>query len=149
MTSAGSAPRIKSLAVRAARVPLPEPHTTASGTVAESPLVLTDVLCDDGSVGHSLLFTYTPAALKPTAELVRNLEPLVAGSTRGAARHRAVAGAPLPPARLAGTDRHGDGRDRHGAVGRAGAPRRRLARAAAGRDRQAGTALRRGRLTTA
>jgi mandelate racemase len=65
--------------VRAARVPLPEPHNTASGTIADSPLVLTDLLCDDGSIGHSLLFTYTPAALKPTAELVRNLEPLLAG----------------------------------------------------------------------
>ena len=81
MTAAASTPKIRGLTVRAARVPLPEPHNTASGTVAESPLVLTDVHCDDGSVGHSLLFTYTPAALKPTAELVRNLEPLVSGQT--------------------------------------------------------------------
>ena len=75
---AASAPKIRSLTVRAARVPLPEPHNTASGTIADSPLVLTDIVCDDGSIGHSLLFTYTPAALKPTAELVRNLEPLIA-----------------------------------------------------------------------
>ncbi len=34
---------------------------------------------DDGTVGHSVVFTYTPAALGPTAELVRNLEPLVKG----------------------------------------------------------------------
>ena len=81
MTAAASTPKIRGLTVRAARVPLSEPHNTASGTVAESPLVLTDVHCDDGSVGHSLLFTYTPVALKPTAELVRNLEPLVSGQT--------------------------------------------------------------------
>lgn len=61
---------IKQWRVRTVRVPLAEPHNTASGTVAESPLVLTDVLCDDGSVGHSIVFTYTPAALKATADLV-------------------------------------------------------------------------------
>jgi mandelate racemase len=47
--------------------------------VAESPLVLTDVTTDAGITGHSLVFTYTPAALKPTAELIRNLGPLVGG----------------------------------------------------------------------
>jgi mandelate racemase len=71
-------PRVKSLHVRAVRVPLDEPHRTASGVITESPLVLTDVLTEAGS-GHSLVFTYTAAALKPTAELIRNLEPLVAG----------------------------------------------------------------------
>jgi mandelate racemase len=60
-------------------VPLPEPHRTASGVVAESPLVLTDVLTDAGTAGHSMVFTYTPAALGPTAELVRNCEPLLKG----------------------------------------------------------------------
>jgi mandelate racemase len=65
-------PRIRHWRVRAVRVPLAEPHNTASGTVAEAPLVLTDVTCDDGSVGHSLVFTYTVAALRPTAELVVN-----------------------------------------------------------------------------
>ena len=55
------------------------PHQTASGTVAESPLVLTDVVLDDGTIGHSVVFTYTPAALDPTAELVRNFEGLIKG----------------------------------------------------------------------
>jgi hypothetical protein len=71
--------KIAALRVRAARVPLPEPHNTASGTVAESPLVLTDLTLGDGTVGHSLVFTYTPAALKPTADLIANLAPLVIG----------------------------------------------------------------------
>ncbi len=66
----GDEPRIRNWRVRAVRVPLAEPHATASGTVAEAPLVLTDVACDDGTVGHSLIFTYTAAALKPTADLV-------------------------------------------------------------------------------
>ena len=55
------------------------PHQTASGIVSESPLVLTDVVSDQSVVGHSIVFTYTAAALKPTAELVQNLAPLVEG----------------------------------------------------------------------
>lgn len=47
--------------------------------MAESPLVVTDVTTQDGAVGHSVVFTYTPAALTPTAELIRNCEPLIAG----------------------------------------------------------------------
>lgn len=70
---------ITALRVRAVRVPMEQPHQTASGAVSESPLVLTDVLTDGGIVGHSIVFTYTPAALGPTAELVRNFEPLVKG----------------------------------------------------------------------
>src|SRR5580692_6754686 len=71
--------KIKGLKVRAVRVPMAHPHRTASGVVSESPLVLTDVLCDDGTVGHSVVFTYTPAALKPTAELILNMEGLIRG----------------------------------------------------------------------
>jgi mandelate racemase len=74
-----SLPTIQELRVRVVRVPMAEPHRTASGVVAESPLVLTDVITDAGTSGHSMVFTYTPAALKPTAELIRNLEPLVKG----------------------------------------------------------------------
>ena len=72
-------PKIRELRVRAVRVPMAEPHQTASGVITESPLVLTDVMTDGGIVGHSIVFTYTTAALKPTAELIRNLEALVKG----------------------------------------------------------------------
>jgi mandelate racemase len=71
--------RVTGLRVRAVQVPLDPPHRTASGTITESPLVLTDVLTDTGAVGHSLVFVYTAAALKPVADLIKNLEPLVAG----------------------------------------------------------------------
>jgi mandelate racemase len=74
-----SQPRIKNFQVRAVRVLMEQPHRTASGTVDESPLVLTDVFTDAGTVGHSITFTYTAAALKPTAELIRNLAALVEG----------------------------------------------------------------------
>ena len=56
-----------------------EPHRTASGVITESPLVLTDVVTDTGVNGHSIVFTYMPAALKPTAQLIQNLEALVQG----------------------------------------------------------------------
>jgi len=72
-------PRIQSLRVRALRVPMSEPHATASGVITESPLVLTDIVTDGGLVGHSMVFTYTPMALEPTAQLIRNFEPLIQG----------------------------------------------------------------------
>ena len=74
-----SSPTIQEFRVRAVRVPMTEPHQTASGVITESPLVLTDVITDTGISGHSMVFTYTPAALKPTAELIRNFEVLVKG----------------------------------------------------------------------
>ncbi len=72
-----SSPKVARFTVRAVRLPMREPHRTASGVITESPLVLTDVALDDGTVGHSLVFTYTAAALRPTADLVRSLEALV------------------------------------------------------------------------
>src|SRR4030042_6375497 len=74
-----SSPTIQGFRVRAVRVPMTEPHKTASGVITESPLVLTDVVTDTGISGHSIVFTYTPAALKPTAELIQNFEALVKG----------------------------------------------------------------------
>lgn len=74
-----AAPRIQSLRVRAVRVPMAEPHRTAGGVIAESPLVLTDLITDAGSVGRSMVFTYTATALKPTAELIVNIGRLVEG----------------------------------------------------------------------
>jgi mandelate racemase len=37
------------------------------------------MITDTGIRGHSMVFTYTPAALKPTAELIQNVEALVKG----------------------------------------------------------------------
>ena len=74
-----SSPTVQELVVRAVRVPMAQPHQTASGVITESPLVLTDVVTDTGINGHSIVFTYTPAALTPTAQLIQNLEALVKG----------------------------------------------------------------------
>lgn len=70
--SRDSSPRIQGFELRTVLVPLKKPHQTASGAVSQSPLVLTDVITDAGIIGHSITFTYTPAALKPTAELIHN-----------------------------------------------------------------------------
>lgn len=72
-------PKICELQVRAVRVPMEQPHRTASGVISESPLVLIDVITEQGIVGHSMVFTYTVAAMKPTADLVKNLEPTIKG----------------------------------------------------------------------
>lgn len=72
-------PTVRELRVRTVRVPMQEPHRTASGIVGESPLVLTDVVTNQGLTGHSIVFTYTAAALGPTADLIRSLEPLLKG----------------------------------------------------------------------
>ena len=54
-----SSPTIQSISVRAVRVPMTEPHRTASGVITESPLVLTDAVTDTGIRGRSMIFTYT------------------------------------------------------------------------------------------
>jgi len=71
--------RIRAIKVRSVRLPMARPHQTAGGTISESPLILTDITTEDGIVGHSVVFTYTAAALKPTADLIRNIEPLILG----------------------------------------------------------------------
>ena len=116
--------KIRSLRVRVVRVPMAHPHRTASGVVSESPLVLTDVFTDDGVVGHSVVFTYTAAALeahgRPDPE-PRGAHP---GRAAGPGRDRAEALQKVPAARHPGARRHRSGRDRHGALGRAGPPAR-------------------------
>ncbi len=69
--------QIRQLKVRPVCVPMQQPHKTASGVIIESPLVLTDIITEDGAVGHSIVFTYTKSALKPTAELIQNFEELI------------------------------------------------------------------------
>jgi len=76
-----SAPTITELTVRTVVVPMQIPHTTASGVITESPLILIDVTTSDGVTGHGLLFTYTVLALAPIADFISNIAPLVIGQT--------------------------------------------------------------------
>ena len=70
---------INSLMVRPVHVPMLS-HQTASGEVTKTPLVPTDIVLG-GGLRHSMISTYTRVALKPTAELLSNREPLPAWST--------------------------------------------------------------------
>jgi mandelate racemase len=60
-------------------VPLPRPHPTASGAVGSAPLVLVHLETDQGLTGHACVFCYTPIALKPIADLMEALLPLMQG----------------------------------------------------------------------
>ncbi|SAL05842.1 mandelate racemase/muconate lactonizing protein [Caballeronia arationis] len=71
--------QITGLRARAVNVPLQYPVKTAVGTVATSPLVLIDLLTNANVIGHAYVFTYTPLALKPTLQMVEELEALVKG----------------------------------------------------------------------
>lgn len=72
---------IASIQVTAVSVPMTHPHKTASGTISACPLLLIDVTSACGATGHSILFTYTPGALKPTGDLVLALGELIRGKT--------------------------------------------------------------------
>ncbi len=60
-------------------VPLAYPVHTASGTIGHAPLVLIDLLSEEGVEGRAYLFTYTPLALKATVELLEALGPVLKG----------------------------------------------------------------------
>jgi len=71
---------VAALRIDTVSVPLPEPHRTASGVIDRSPLVLVAVRSRQGQTGHGIVFTYTPAVLKPVAAFLANLEELVVGA---------------------------------------------------------------------
>ena len=71
--------KIQSVRARAVRVPMKHPHQTASGTVAESPLVLIDAVTSDGVAGHGIVFAYTVAALRPVGDLICNIAEMIGG----------------------------------------------------------------------
>ena len=61
---------IRSIHARPVIVPLARPVRTASGSIEVSPLILLDVITDEGITGSAYLFAYTPAMLKPLMALV-------------------------------------------------------------------------------
>ncbi len=70
---------LRSLNVRAVNAPLARPVRTASGSIEIAPLVLLDLVTNEGVTGSSYVFCYTPVALQPVARLLKNLEALCAG----------------------------------------------------------------------
>lgn len=70
---------IRSIRARPVVVPLARPVRTASGSITVSPLILLDVLTDEGITGCAYLFAYTPMMLKPLMALVNEVGPELAG----------------------------------------------------------------------
>src|SRR5258706_1997394 len=70
---------IRSVVARAVLAPLPRPVRTAVGTIPSAPLVLIDLQTDQGPVGRSYLFGYTPTALAPLVRLIGEIAPTLAG----------------------------------------------------------------------
>ena len=72
---------IKDITARAVVAPLKRPVRTAVGTIPSAPLVLIDVLTDQGSAGQSYIFAYTIAALVPLTRLVREIAEELKGKS--------------------------------------------------------------------
>jgi mandelate racemase len=64
---------IRDIRARAVIAPLKRPVRTAVGTIPSAPLVLIDVLTEQGSAGRSYIFAYTPAALVPLVRLIEEI----------------------------------------------------------------------------
>ena len=132
-TLAAANDTVRALRARAVNVPLPRPLLTAGGAVTSAPLVLIDLETNAGVAGRAYLFCYTALALRATHALLEDLAPLVAGmplAPRTIAAQLQSRFRLLGPQGLTG---HGDGRHRHGRVGRARGRARRTAVRAAGR----------------
>jgi len=70
---------IRSIRARGIDLTLQRPVETASGVMRTAPLVLIDLLTEEGITGCSYVRCYTPVALDPLVMLVANLEPLLRG----------------------------------------------------------------------
>ncbi len=70
---------IRSLQARAVNAPMSRPLQTSGGGVSAAPLVLVDLLTEEGITGYGYVFCYTPLALKPVARLIGNLEEVIKG----------------------------------------------------------------------
>ncbi|MDP3520250.1 MAG: enolase C-terminal domain-like protein [Hydrogenophaga sp.] len=70
---------LRDIRARAVIAPLARPIRTASGAIEASPLLLLDVLTDEGITGRAYLFAYTPLMLKPLMALVEQVTPLLHG----------------------------------------------------------------------
>jgi mandelate racemase len=70
---------VSGLRARAVDVPVQPPLETASTEIRSAPLVLVDLLTEEGVTGRSYAFCVTPLALGPMARLVSNLGPLIEG----------------------------------------------------------------------
>jgi mandelate racemase len=73
--------RIREVKARAVVAPLPSPIRTAIGTMPSAPLVLIDVITEEGIRGCAYLFGYMPATLRPLLRLIEEIAPELRGQT--------------------------------------------------------------------
>ncbi|HEX7967696.1 MAG TPA: enolase C-terminal domain-like protein [Stellaceae bacterium] len=64
---------VREVRARAVNAPLKRPVRTAVGSVPTAPLVLIDVVTEQGIIGRAYLFAYTLAALAPLTRLVEEI----------------------------------------------------------------------------
>jgi mandelate racemase len=81
MTMSTDSPTIRSLKARAVNVPLERPIRTAVGTIPAAPLVLLDILTEEGISGYAYVFGYTPVTLAPLARFVENIADTLKGKS--------------------------------------------------------------------
>jgi mandelate racemase len=62
---------VRDVRVRAVAVPMQRPIQTAGGTMATSPLVLVDLVTEEGVTGSAYVFCYLPSVLRAVRDLVR------------------------------------------------------------------------------
>src|SRR5665647_2810594 len=70
---------IRSVTARAVDVPISRPVKNPFGVIRSAPLVLIDVVTDQGVTGHSYIFGYARLTLKPLVQLISDIGSELAG----------------------------------------------------------------------
>ena len=70
---------VHSLHARAVSLPMNRPIYTGGGSVTRFPMVLVDLVTEEGICGCSYIFCYAPFALRPMVKLLENLGELIVG----------------------------------------------------------------------
>jgi mandelate racemase len=72
---------VRSVRARPVDAPIERPIRTAVGTIPSAPLVLIDVLTEEGLTGSAYVFAYTPLAMAPLARLIEGLGEELSGKS--------------------------------------------------------------------
>jgi len=73
--------RIRDIVSRPVVVPMKRPLKTSTGAVTQAPLLLIDLLTEEGVVGRSYLFGVSTFTLKPLHDLVQGLAAMIKGES--------------------------------------------------------------------
>jgi mandelate racemase len=72
-------PAIRSVTARAVDAPISRPVKNAFGVIGSAPLVLIDVVTDQGVTGRSYIFGYAPLTLVPLVRLIEEIGSALSG----------------------------------------------------------------------